>query len=235
MTSAIRVRRSTTAQSAADDAAAWVAARAVALIERTGRFVWAVSGGSTPAVFLESLATHDQVDWSAVHLFQVDERIAPAGSRDRNDTMIRERFVDHRPLVQYHSMPVEAGDERSALAGHLSELEHLAGTPARLDLIQLGLGADGHTASLVPGDPVLEATTDVAVSAEYKGSRRWTMTAPLINRARERLFLVTGAEKDEALHCLATGDPGIPGSLITDDQTFLVTDRQIPGFSPTPW
>ena len=130
-------------------------------------------------------------------------------------------------------MPVEAGDERSALAGHLSELEHLAGTPARLDLIQLGLGADGHTASLVPGDPVLEATTDVAVSAEYKGSRRWTMTAPLINRARERLFLVTGAEKDEALHRLATGDPSIR-VLITDDQTFLVTDRQIPGFSP-PW
>ena len=169
MASAIRVRRSTTAQGAADDAAAWVAGRAVASIERTGRFVWAVSGGSTPAVFLESLATHDQVDWSAVHLFQVDERIAPAGSRDRNDTMIRERFVDHRPLVQYHSMPVEAGDERSALAGHLSELEHLAGTPARLDLIQLGLGDDGHTASLVP-DPVLEATTDVAVTAGYKGT-----------------------------------------------------------------
>ena len=73
------------------------------------------------------------------------------------------------------------------------------------------------------------------MSAEYKGSRRWTMTAPFINRARERLFLVTGAEKDEALHRLATGDPSIPGTLITDDQTFLVTDRQIPGFSPTPW
>ena len=210
MTSAIRVRRSTTAQSAADDAAAWVAGRAVALIERTGRFVWAVSGGSTPAVFLESLATHDQVDWSAVHLFQVDERIAPAGSRDRNDTMIRERFVDHRPLVQYHSMPVEAGDERSALAGHLSELEHLAGTPARLDLIQLGLGADGHTASLVPGDPVLEATTDVAVSAEYKGSRRWTMTAPLINRARERSLSRNGGGEGRGAPTLAQETPVFP-------------------------
>ena len=235
MASAIRVHRSTTAQDAADEAAAWVADRAVASIERTGRFVWAVSGGSTPAVFLESLATHDEVDWSAVHLFQVDERVAPAGSRDRNDTMIRERFVDHRPLVRYHPMPVKADDEHVALADHLTELEHLAGTPARLDLIQLGLGDDGHTASLVPDDPVLEATTDVAVTAGYKGTRRWTMTAPLINRARERLFLVTGTEKDAALRQLAAGDPGIPGSLITDDQTFLATDRQISGFSPTPW
>ena len=117
-------------------------------------------------------------------------------------------------------MPVEADDERTALADHLTGLEHLAGTPARLDLIQLGLGDDGHTASLVPDDPVLEATTDV-LTAEYKGTRRWTMTAPLINRAHERLFLVTGTEKDEALRRLAAGDPGIPGSLITDDQTFL--------------
>ena len=131
--------------------------------------------------------------------------------------------------------PSQADDERTALADHLTGLEHLAGTPARLDLIQLGLGDDGHTASLVPDDPVLKATTDVAVTAGYKGTRRWTMTAPLINRARERLFLVTGTEKDEALQRLAAGDRGIPGSLITDDQTFLVTDRQIPGFSPTPW
>ena len=125
--------------------------------------------------------------------------------------------------------------ERDALADHLTELEQLAGNPARLDLIQLGLGDDGHTASLFPNDPALEATTDLAVSAEYKGPRRWTMTAPLINRAHERLFLVTGTEKDEALGLLAAGDPGIPGSLITEDQTFLATDRQITGFSPKPW
>ena len=235
MTSAIRVRRSATAQDAADNAAAWVAARAITSIERTGRFVWAVSGGSTPTVFLESLAAHEQVDWSAVHLFQVDERVAPAGSRDRNDTVIRERFVARHPLVRYHPIPVEADGERDALADHLTELEQLAGTPARLDLIQLGLGDDGHTASLFPNDPALEATTDLAVSAEYKGTRRWTMTAPLINRAHERLFLVTGTEKDEALGLLAAGDPGIPGSLITGDQTFLATDRQIPGFSPKAW
>ena len=168
-----------------------------------------------------------------VHLFQ-STSAAPAGSRDRNDTMIRERFVDHRPscsITPCRSRPTTNARPRRPP----DRLEHLAGTPARLDLIQLGLGDDGHTASLVPDDPVLKATTDVAVTAGYKGTRRWTMTAPLINRARERLFLVTGTEKDAALQQLAAGDPGIPGSLITGDQTFLATDRQIPGFSTTPW
>ncbi|MEO0492177.1 MAG: 6-phosphogluconolactonase [Actinomycetota bacterium] len=231
MTSSIRVRLSATAQGAADDAAAWVAARAVEAIERDGRFVWAVSGGSTPALFLDALTIHDRVDWSAVHLFQVDERIAPAGSNDRNDTMIRHRFVDHVPAVHYHPMPVETDDQGSALVDHLTDLERLTGTPARLDLIQLGLGDDGHTASLVPGDPVLDADGDLAITAEYKGTRRWTMTVPLINRAHERLFLVTGAGKDDALGRLAEGDPGVPGSLITADRTFLATDRRISGFS----
>lgn len=231
MAAVIRARLSATPQGTADDAAAWVAARAVATIERTGRFVWAVSGGSTPALFLEALATHDRVDWGAVHLFQVDERIAPADSPDRNDTMIRERFVDRVPAVRYHPMPVEADDLGSAIVDHLTDLERLCGSPARLDLIQLGLGDDGHTASLVPGDAVLEAADDLAVTATYKGTRRLTMTAPLLNRANERLFLVTGAGKDDALGRLAEGDPGIPGSLITADHTFLATDRRIPGFS----
>ena len=227
----MEVRLSATPQGAADDAAAWVAARAVAAIERIGRFVRAVSGGSTPALFLEALATHDRVDWSAVHLFQVDERIAPADSPDRNDSMIRERFADRVPSVNYYPMPVEADDLGSAILDHLTDLERLSGAPARLDLIQLGLGDDGHIASLVPGDPVLDTTDDLALTAEYKGTRRLTMTAPLLNRAHERLFLVTGANKDDALGRLAEGDPGIPGSLITADGTFLVTDRRIPGLS----
>ena len=227
----MQVRLAATPAGAADDAAAWLAARAVAAIERQGRFVWAVSGGSTPAQFLDVLATHDRVDWSVVHLFQVDERIAASGSDDRNDTMIRTRFVDRVPAVQYHPMPVEAADLGSALVDHLSDLERLSGRPARLDVVQLGLGDDGHTASLVPGDAVLDATDDLAVTAEYKGTRRVTMTAPLLNRAAERLFLVTGANKDDALGRLAERDPSIPGSLITADAAILVTDRRIPGLS----
>lgn len=221
-----------TGDGAAREAAALVARFAVDTIERTGRFVWAVSGGSTPARFLAELAEHDRVDWAAVHLFQVDERLASAGSPDRNDTMIRDRLVSRRPEVHYHPIPVEADDLPSALVDHATDIERHAGTPAVLDLVQLGLGDDGHTASLVEGDPVLEATNDLAVTLPYRGTRRVTMTAPLLNRAARRLFLVTGAEKDEALSRLAERDPRIPGTMITTEGTTLVTDRRIAGFSP---
>jgi len=221
------VRLSTTAEEAACAAAELVAQRAVIEIERSGSFVWAVSGGSTPAHFLAELAHHDHVDWSAVHLFQVDERIAPLGAPTRNDTMIRHRFVDHRPEVHYHPLPVEAADLPSALADHLLELERRTGVPARLDLVQLGLGTDGHTASLVPDDPVLAADTEFAVTERYNDTRRVTMTAPLLNRAAERMFLVTGADKDLALHQLAARDPGIPASLITHERTTVVTDQPV--------
>ena len=226
----MHIRVSATADGAAEDAADYVAARAVEAIDERGRFVWAVSGGSTPGAFLAALATRDRVDWSKTHLFQVDERIAATGSDDRNDTMIRARFVAARPDANYHPMPVVAASLGAALVDHLTDLERLAGEPARIDLVQLGLGGDGHTASLVPDDPVLGAEGDLATTGIYHGTRRVTMTAPLLNRARERLFLVTGAGKDEALGRLAERDPGIPGSLITATDTTLVTDRAIDAF-----
>ena len=228
----IDVITTATADGAAREAAALVARLAVDAIGRTGRFAWAVSGGSTPARFLTELARHDRIEWAGVHLFQVDERIASAGSADRNDTMIRERLVAHRPDVRYHPIPVEADDLPSALVDHRTDLERSCGTPAVLDLVQLGLGDDGHTASLVAGDPVLESADDLAITLPYRGTRRVTMTAPLLNRAVRRLFLVTGAEKDEALGRLAERDPRIPGTMITTEGTTLVTDRGIAGFSP---
>ena len=227
----MRVRLSATAAGAAEDAADYVAARAVEAIEEQGQFVWAVSGGSTPGVFLAALAQRDRVDWARTHLFQVDERIAATGSADRNDTMIRKRFVDARPEANYHPLPVVAESLTGALIDHLTDLERLTGEPARLDLVQLGLGSDGHTASLVPGDPVLDATGDLATTARYNGTRRVTMTAPLLNRAHERLFLVTGESKDEALGLLAERDTEIPASLITERNTVLITDRAIDGFA----
>jgi 6-phosphogluconolactonase len=212
------------------EAAAWagaefVAHRATETIEQTGRFVWAVSGGSTPARFLGALAENDDIDWSAIHLFQVDERIAPAQAPERNDTMIRERLVARRPEVDYHPMPVEADDLSAALVAHLATMAQLAGSPVVLDLVQLGLGDDGHTASLIDGDPALRCGDDLTVTGSYRGTRRVTMTAPLLNRARRRLFLVTGAEKDQALDRLAQRDPHIPATLITTEATTLVTDR----------
>lgn len=226
----MQVRLSATAEGAAADAADYVAARAVEAIDARGRFVWAVSGGSTPGRFLAALAQRDRVDWAKTHLFQVDERIAATGSDERNDTMIRAHFVDARPEVNYHPLPVVAESLGGALIDHLTDLERLSGQPARLDLVQLGLGDDGHTASLVPGDPVLAAEADLATSGLYKGTRRVTMTAPLLNRAHERIFIVTGEGKDEALGQLAERDPSIPGSLITDEHTVLITDRRIRGF-----
>ena len=226
----MHVRLSATPDGAAADAADFVAARAREAIESRGRFVWAVSGGSTPGRFLAALAERDRVDWTKTHLFQVDERIAATGSDQRNDTMIRARFVEARPDANYHPLPVVAESLGAALIDHLTDLERLTEQPARLDLVQLGLGDDGHTASLVPGDPVLDAESDLATSGIYKGTRRVTMTAPLLNRARQRLFLVTGDGKDEALGQLAERDPVIPGSLITDENTVLITDRRIEGF-----
>ena len=220
------------AEAAARAAAEFVAHRATETIEQTGRFVWAVSGGSTPARFLGALAEHDDIDWSAIHLFQVDERIAPAQAPERNDTMIRERLVSRRPEVDYHPMPVEADDLTAALIAHRATMAQLTGSPVVLDLVQLGLGDDGHTASLVDGDPALRCSDDLTVTGLYRGTRRVTMTAPLLNRADQRLFLVTGTDKDRALDRLAGGDPQIPATLITVTSTTLVTDRPVAAFSP---
>lgn len=219
-------------ESAAETAADVVAGRAVEAIGARGRFVWAVSGGSTPARFLAALARRSRVDWTRVHLFQVDERIAAPDTPQRNDTMIRAAFVDRCPGVRYHPIPVEDRDVRSALVDHLSDLERWCGTPARLDLVQLGLGADGHTASLVPADPVLDdPAPHYAITRMYEGTRRVTMTAPLLNAAHSRLFLVTGVDKDVALGRLAERDPRIPGSMITGRSTTLITDREIAGLA----
>ena len=223
----MQVHTTATAADAARLAAEHVAARAVDAIEARGRFVWAVSGGSTPGPFLDALARHTEVDWGSTHLFQVDERIAATGSTDRNDTMIRARFVSARPDAHYHPLPVVSDSLTIALVTHLIEMERLCGEPARLDLVQLGLGGDGHTASLVPGDPVLDATGDLATTRRYHGTRRVTMTAPLLNRARERMFLVTGDDKAHALARLTRRDPTIPGSLISADGTLLITDQRI--------
>ena len=176
---------------------------------------------------LDSVAIAAPLVASSVVSLTSIARSAATGSDDRNDTMIRDRFVAARPDANYHPMPVVAASLGAALVDHLTDLERLAGEPARLDLVQLGLGGDGHTASLIPGDPVLDAESDLATTGLYNGTRRVTMTAPLLNRARERLFLVTGAGKDEALGQLTERDQSIPGSLISDADTVLVTDRPL--------
>jgi 6-phosphogluconolactonase len=208
-------------------AAVIVADAARAAVAARGRFVMAVSGGHTPWVMLRALAGED-LPWKEVHVVQTDERLAPAGDPDRNLVHLRESLLDHAPLSpdHVHPMPVDAADLDRAAEQYASTLRDLAGSPPVLDLIHLGLGADGHTASLVPGDPVLDVTdADVAVTGPYQGRRRMTLTFPMINRSRLILWLVTGAEKVEALAHLRDGDRSIPSSRVRSDRALVLADR----------
>lgn len=199
-----------------------VALRGVALI--------AVSGGETPWRMLERLRAME-LPWERTHIAQVDERIAPRGDPRRNLARLAQILVHEGPLPenQLLAMPVEADDADAAARSYQRQLERLAGTPLQLDLVQLGLGSDGHTASLVPGDPVLEvADRDVAVSGEYQGLRRMTLTYAAIDRARRRLWLVTGTAKAARLGELLGGKSadGAPSVRVRRADTMVVADRE---------
>jgi 6-phosphogluconolactonase len=223
------------AATVADAAATLVAEAARLAVAARGRFVVALSGGETPWAMLRALARLD-VPWEAVHVLQVDERVAPPGDPDRNLTHLRETLLALAPLGpgRIHAMPVDAPDLEAAAAAYAAAMREVAGTPAVLDLVHLGLGADGHTASLVPGDPVLAITdADVALAGPYLGWRRMTMTYPPINRARRILWLVTGAGKAAALARLSAGDPTIPAGRVRQDRALVLADRGAAGPSPS--
>ena len=208
--------------------AAIIASDARDAVVQRGRFVFAVSGGKTPWLMLRALADED-VPWDKVHLAQVDERVAPAGDSDRNLTHLRESFLAHVPLrsAQIHAMPVEEPDLATSAIQYSRTLAQLAGSPPIFDVIHLGLGPDGHTASLVPGDPVLNVTSmDIALTEPYQGRRRMTFTYPIINRARRILWLVTGSDKAEPLAQLLAADSSIPAGRVRQDHALLLADRQ---------
>jgi 6-phosphogluconolactonase len=215
------------ADAVAKAAARTIAAEARSAVATRGRFIMAVSGGRTPWQMLRDLS-HEDVPWEAVHVFQVDERVAPAGDPDRNLTHLRESLLSHAPLrpEQIHAMPVEEKDLAAAAASYSGSLEEIAGTPPVLDLAHLGLGPDGHTASLIPGDSVLDVTNiDVALTGTYQNRRRMTLTYPLLNRARMVLWVVTGAEKAAMLSRLRQGDISIPSGRIRRDHAVVLADR----------
>ena len=215
------------ANAVASQAATIIAAEARDAVAARGRFVVAVSGGHTPWLMLRALAD-EQVPWEKIQLVQVDERVAPAGHPDRNLTHLRESLltrVSVRP-EQVHAMPVEAPDLEAAAKTYAQALVEIAGSPPVLDLVHLGLGPDGHTASLVPGDPVLQVTdADVALTGVYQGRRRMTLTYPIINRARRILWLVTGKEKAGPLVRLRHADPAIPAGRVRQDHALVLADR----------
>ena len=219
------------ADAAARRAAAVIAAEARSAVAARGRFVFAVSGGTTPWLMLRHLAAED-VPWAAVHIAQVDERVAAAGHPDRNLTHLRDSLLSHAPIrpEQILAMPVEDPDLAATARSYARVLEAVAGSPMVLDLVHLGLGPDGHTASLVPGDPVLGITdSDVAVTGEYQARQRMTLTYPALDRARRVLWLVTGAGKADMLARLKAADPSIPAGRVRQESALVLADRAAAG------
>jgi 6-phosphogluconolactonase len=219
------------AQTVAEEAAKLIASEARSAVAERGRFVFAVSGGHTPWIMLKALA-QEEVPWDKVHLAQIDERIAPAGDPDRNLTHLRESLLENAPLPpnQIYAMPVESSDSETGAEEYAKVLEKIAGAPPVFDLVHLGLGPDGHTASLVPGDPVLKISdADVGVTGIYQGRRRMTLTYPVLNRARRVLWLLTGAEKVEMLKRLIKADPSIPAGRVNQERALVFADRAATG------
>ena len=212
-------------------AAERIAAEARAAVAARGRFLLALSGGATPRRMYGLLA-EQEVAWDRVHVFQVDERVVPLGHPERNFSAIREGLLDRVsvPPAQVHAMPVDERDLAVAAERYAESLRTVAGNPPRLDLVHLGLGADGHTASLVPGDQVCEVDdAEVAVSGPYAGTRRMTLTFPVLNAARGILWIVTGVEKAAALKALQAGDRGVPAGRVAPNHAVILADEAAAG------
>ena len=196
-------------------AAGIVAASAREAIEERGRFTFAVSGGRTPWAMFRDLADED-VPWGKVGIWQVDERIAPDGDADRNLTSLLPVIPSEADL---RPMPVTEADLEAAAARYAGSL------PNVFDLVHLGMGDDGHTASLVPDDPVLDVTDrDVAVTGEYRGLRRMTLTYRVLDRARRVLWLIDGDDKTAMVPRLMAGDRSIPAGRVATAEQLVVVD-----------
>jgi 6-phosphogluconolactonase len=192
-----------------------------------GRFTFAVSGGHTPWAMFAELA-HRDVAWKNVVLFQVDERIAPAGDPDRNLTHLRESLrsteADIVPMPVNDAEPSDLAGLEAAADGYAALL------PQRFDLVHLVLGPDGHTASLVPNDAVLKVTDHlVAITGPYQGHRRMTLTYPALARADQLLWLVTGADKHLPLAKLLAGDESIPAGRVVAHSSLVFADQAAAG------
>lgn len=200
-------------------------------VKERGRCALAFSGGTTPWRAFRALAG-ENVPWSLVHLFQVDERVAPPGDPERNYTHLEEALIDRIgiPSANVHPMPVEERDLDAGARGYEETLRDVAGTPPVLDLVQLGLGEDGHTASLFPGDPALRTVDrEVALTGLYKGRRRMTLTFTAIGRARCILWLVTGSGKTAPFGLLRAGDRSIPAGRVLRRRAVLLVDTAAAG------
>jgi 6-phosphogluconolactonase len=209
------------ADAVAGQAALYVAEQARQAVAARGRFTFAVSGGKTPWAMFAALGAQD-VPWAQVELFQVDERVAPDGDSARNLTSLL-GSLGGAP-AKLHPMPVTDTDLDAAAARYAAEL------PETFDLVHLGLGPDGHTASLVPGDPVLGVSDRlVALTGPYQEHRRMTLTYPALSRAGQLLWLVTGADKRDPLAKLLAGDESIPAGRVQAARSLVLADAAAAG------
>lgn len=205
------------ADAVASAAAEYVVECLAVALESHGRFDFAVSGGRTPWAMFQKLAQM-KIAWSDVVIYQVDERIAPPGDATRNLTNLERSLGEARPTIM--AMPVNDTDLAAAAASYAESL------PEHFDLVHLGLGPDGHTASLIPGDPVLEVRDRlVAVTGVYQGEQRMTLTYPALARADQLLWLVTGDDKRSALSSLLSGDTSIPASAVDAPSSLVMADN----------
>lgn len=225
----MNVHRSADTEGLARAAADHLTRACHAAVQARGQFLLALSGGSTPWKMLAVWANAD-VPWQHVHLFQVDERVAPGGHQDRNWTHLTDSLLDglpsgvEIPVGNLHPMPVNEVDGPSRYENTLREW---AGETPVLDLVQLGMGSDGHTASLIPEDPALDvAYQDVAWCGEYQGRKRMTFTFPCLDRAKERLWLIAGESKRDMLDRLLQADQGIPAGRVRREAAVVFTDLQ---------
>jgi 6-phosphogluconolactonase len=209
----------------ADRAAVWLAERIWAAVDDRGVAHVAVSGGTTPKAMFKILAGLP-VPWPSVHVWQVDERVAPDGDPARNLDDLQAGLLAKVPVTA-HLFAVTNPDLDAAAARYADDLDHACG--GVLDVVHLGLGGDGHTASWPPGDPVADVTDrDAAVSGVYEGHRRLTLTVPAVNRAREIMFLVAGAAKVPAVAELVEGTGAIPALRVRRDATLLADRAACP-------
>lgn len=223
-----------TAEEAGHRAAALIAGHARQRIAVAGRFLLALSGGRTPEGMLRHLV-QESLPWDAVHVFQTDERVAPRGSPERNLTLLERTLLrsGSLPAGHLHPMPVEAASLERAALEYAAELRALAGRPVVLDAVHLGLGDDGHVASLFPGDPALDVVdADCAATGVARGLRRMTLTLPLLCRAARLVLLVTGGSKAPALARLLQGDRDIPAGRLRRSRITIVADAAAASFTP---
>jgi 6-phosphogluconolactonase len=212
------------AASIASHGANWLAS-ALADLTGAGTAVLAVSGGRSPWAMFSELAARSDVRWDRVHIVQVDERIVPSGSDERNWTAVMRVFGPVVPSDNLHPMPVESGDVIAGAASY-DELLHDLTNGRGPDLVHLGLGADGHTASLFPGDEATD-TLDrgvVVTAKKHMGRRRMTMTLPMVSSSRHVLWQVQGLEKAEMLAHLVRGDESIPAGRVKRDGAIVLAD-----------